>query len=98
MKPLELPELSPQAAPEFIDAASAKSWLENVPLANVAAAQHQLQLQLDEFNLYATLGVSRVAALETVREAVHFVEIEQARRFTNRALPMLDTENAVFND
>ena len=36
MKELDLPEFSADAAPEFIDAASAKAWLENVPLANVA--------------------------------------------------------------
>src|SRR6185369_3982964 len=40
----------------------------------------------------------RLAALEAVREAVQFVEIEQARRFTNRALPMAETESAVFDE
>ncbi|MEK6244409.1 MAG: hypothetical protein AABM33_07885 [Pseudomonadota bacterium] len=98
MNKLELPELSPQAAPEFMDAASAKAWLENVPLANVAAAQHQLLAQLREFNGYGTNAISRLATLEALREAVQFVEIEQARRFTNRALPMAETESTVFDD
>jgi hypothetical protein len=98
MRSLQLPKLSPQAAPDFIDAASAKTWLENVPLANVAAAQHQLLLQLEEFNLFDVMPSDRLAALEAVREAVHFVEIEQARRFTNRALPMMDSENAIFSE
>lgn len=98
MKDLDLSELSADAAPEFIDAASARTWLENVPLANVAAAQQQLLAQMQEFNRYATKGVSRLAVLEAVREAVQFVEIEQARRFTNRALPMAEAESAVFDD
>src|SRR5262245_23332565 len=98
MKTLDLPEFAPDAAPEFIDEASAKAWLENVPLANVAAAQHQLLTQLQEFNRFAGKATSRLAALEAVREAVQFVEIEQARRFTNRALPMAETESAVFDD
>ena len=98
MKDLDLPELAADAAPEFIDAASAKAWLENVPLANVAAAQQQLLAQVQEFNRYPTRAVSRLAALEAVREAVQFVEIEQARRFTNRALPMAETESMVFDD
>ena len=98
MRKLELPELSPSAAPEFIDEASAKAWLENVPLANVAAAQQQLLSQLQEFNRFAAKGTARLAALEVVREAVQFVEIEQARRFTNRALPMAEQESAVFDD
>ena len=98
MNKLELPELSPQAAPEFIDAATAKAWLENVPLANVAAAQHQLLAQLQEFNRYGVNAISRLATLEALREAVQFVEIEQARRFTNRALPMAEAESTVFDD
>ena len=98
MKSPQLPELSPAAAPEFTDAATAKAWLENVPLANVAAAQQQLLTQMQEFNRYATKAVSRLATLEALREAVQFVEIEQARRFTNRALPMADSESAVFGD
>jgi cyclic-di-GMP-binding protein len=98
MKKLELPEYSAQAAPEFIDVATAKAWLENVPLANVAAAQHQLLAQTQEFNRYGTNAVSRLAALEALREAVQFVEIEQARRFTNRALPMAEAESTVFDD
>jgi len=98
MNKLELPELSPQAAPEFTDAATAKAWLENVPLANVATAQHQLLEQMQEFNRFAANAVSRLATLEALREGVHFVQIEQARRFTNRALPMAEAESAVFED
>jgi hypothetical protein len=98
MRKLELPELSPGAQPEFIDGASAKAWLENVPLANVGAAQQQLLAELQEFNRFPAKATSRLVALESVREAVHFVEIEQARRFTNRALPMAEMESTVFDD
>jgi hypothetical protein len=98
MRKLDLPGFSADAAPEFIDGASAKAWLENVPLANVSAAQQQLLSQLQEFNRFSGKGNSRLAALEAVREAVQFVEIEQARRFTNRALPMAEMESTVFDD
>jgi len=98
MSKLDLPELSPSASPEFLDAASAKAWLENVPLANVGAAQQQLLAALQEFNRYAAKGGARLEVLEAVREAVGFVEIEQARRFTNRALPMAEQESTVFDD
>jgi len=97
MSKLKLPELSPQAEPEFTDAVTAKAWLENVPLANVAAAQQQLLVQMQEFNRYGTTAASRLATLEALREAVQFVEIEQARRFTNRALPMAEAESLVFD-
>ena len=67
-----------------------------MPLANVAAAQQQLLAQLQEFNRYAAKPASRLAVLEALREAVQFVEIEQARRFTNRALPMAEAESRGF--
>jgi hypothetical protein len=86
------------ATPDFADPAGAKAWLENVPLANVAAAQRQLLGQLEEFNRFATPAANRLATLEALREAVHFVQIEQARRFINRALPMAAAEGAVFAD
>ena len=93
-----LPEIDPAAQPEFTDGASAKAWLQHVPLANVSAAQHQLLVQVEEFNRYAAGPADRFAALEAVREAVNFVQIEQAKRFTHRALPMQEAEAALFED
>ncbi len=98
MTGFELPSLAPDATPEFIDAATAKAWLEHVPLANVAAAQHELLAQAAEFNRYPTRALARLATMEALREAVNFVQIEQAKRFTNRALPMAEAENAAFAD
>jgi hypothetical protein len=93
-----LPRSAPRPAPEFADPASAKAWLQHVPLANVAAAQRQLLAQVEEFNRFGSPAPNRLATLEALREAVHFVQIEQARRFINRALPMAETEGAVFAD
>jgi len=93
-----LPQLAAQAAPEFMDAASAKAWLEHVPLANLGAAQHQMLLQLEEFNRFATSAAVRLEVLESLRDAVNFVQIEQAKRFTHRALPIAPAEAKVFED
>jgi len=98
MTDFKLPALAADAAPEFIDAETCKAWLENIPLANVSAAQQDLLGQLEEFNRFPTRPAIRLAVLEAIREAVHFVQIEQAKRFTNRALPMADAESAVFTD
>ena len=94
----KLPDLSPKAKPEFVDAASCKAWLEHVPLANVGTAQYQLLGQMEEFNRFQTSAATRLAVLETIREAVNFVQIEQAKRFTNRPLPMAEAESTVFED
>jgi hypothetical protein len=89
-------ELSAGAAPEFVDPASCKAWLEHVPLANVATAQAELIAQLAEFNCFPTTPANRLAVLEQLREAVAFVQVEQAKRFSNRALPMPEAEAAAF--
>ena len=94
---MKLPELSADASPEFTDAATCKEWLEHVPLANVATAQANLLEQLQEFNRFPAAAAPRLAVLEGLREAVHFVQIEQAKRFANRALPMSEQEKAAFD-
>ena len=94
----KLPGIDPAARPEFTDGPSCKAWLENVPLANVAAAQQQLLLQIEELNRHATAPRARLEALEAVREAVNFAQIEQAKRFTYRALPMQRGEAEIFED
>jgi hypothetical protein len=93
---MTLPELSESASPEFTDAASCRAWLEHLPLSNVAAAQAQIARQLGEFNRAPVSATQRLAVLEALREAVNFVQIEQARRFSNRALPMSDAEAEAF--
>src|SRR5437588_2859644 len=93
---MKLPELSESASPEFSDAATCKAWLEHIPLANVAAAQAELLDQLEEFNSFPAAAAQRLAVMEALREAVSFVQIEQARRFSNRALPMSEAESGAF--
>ena len=95
---LALPQLDPTSAPEFVDAEECKAWLEHMPLANVAAAQQQLLAQVRELNRFPTAAQNRFSVLEALREPVNFVQIEQAKRFTNRALPMAQAEAAVFTD
>ena len=70
---LQLPTVDPSARPEFTDGPGCKAWLENVPLANVAEAQRQLLLAIWELNRSGIAATPRLAALEAVREAVHFV-------------------------
>jgi cyclic-di-GMP-binding protein len=94
----QLPEIDPAARPEFADGPGARAWLEDMPLANVAATQRQLLLQVEALNRCAVGTEDRCAALEAVREAVNFVQLEQAKRFTGRAMPMLAAEAAVFED
>jgi hypothetical protein len=95
---VRLPELNPKAAPQFVDAQACKTWLQSVPLANVTVAQQDLLHELEAFNSFPTSGANRLAVVEALREPVSFVQVEQAKRFTNRALPMAQAESAAFQD
>lgn len=91
-----LPPLSAAAAPEFSDARSCKAWLEHVPLADPAAAQRAILGQLEQFARLPAAPANRLAVLEALREAVHFVQLEMSRRFAHHALPLAETESAAF--
>jgi hypothetical protein len=93
-----LPDLDPRAAPQFVDAQACKQWLVGVPLANVAVAQQDLLAELEIFNRFPTSAGNRLAVLETLREPVSFVQVERAKQFSNRALPMAAAESATFED
>ena len=95
---MKLPEFSDDAAPEFADATGCKEWLQTVPLANVAAAQRELLGELDEYNRFPAKPAERLAVMEALREAVHFVQVEQVKKFANRALPMAEAETNAFVD
>jgi hypothetical protein len=96
MNQFSIPSLTAHASPEFTDAASCKGWLDNLPLVDVATAQHFLLAQIQEFNRLPVRASIRLGVLETLRETVAFVQIEQAKRFTNRALPMAEADSAAF--
>ena len=93
----ELPPLSAAATPEFSDPAGCKRWLEHVPFADPAAAQREILAQLEQFGRLPTAAANRLAVLETLREAVHFVQLEMSRRFAHHALPLAEAESAAFS-
>ncbi len=95
---LHLPSVDPAARPEFTDGPSCKAWLENVPLANVGEAQRQLLLAIWDFNRSTIAAAPRLAGLEAAREAVHFVQLEQAKRFTHRPAPLPRAEASAFDN
>src|SRR5262245_17756492 len=95
---MKLPAFSEDASPEFGNVAECKEWLQTVPLANVAASQRELLGELEEFNRFPVKATERLAVMETLREAVHFVQVEHVKKFANRAQPMTEAETAAFLD
>jgi hypothetical protein len=98
MSGFDLPVISPDAKPEFRDAGGCAAWLQNLPLINVAPAHATLLGQLKELNRSEIPAAERLKILELLREAVLFVQTEQAKKFSGRQVPLSAQEREVFNN
>ncbi len=92
----DLPALTRDQPPAFISAATCREWLSHVPLVNPQQAQATLVAQINLLNRFAMPAAERLRILETLREPVHFVTEESARKFTARALPLTSAEQSVL--
>jgi cyclic-di-GMP-binding protein len=97
MSAFDLPLAAPDARPEFRDAAACAAWLQGVPLINVATSHGRLLAQLAELNRCEVAPAERLKILEQLREAVVFVQTEQAKKFASRPVPLSAQERDVFN-
>ncbi len=80
------------AKPAFKDAASCAKWLSQLQLTNLSLAQGTLRTQLDEFSRYPMRGKDRLQVLEAMRETVHTVQADYAKRLLGKKLPLADEE------
>ena len=76
----DLPIISPDANPEFADAAACADWLKDLPLINVGPAHGRLLGQLEELNCFGMPPGERIKILEMMLDAVAFVQAEHAIR------------------
>jgi cyclic-di-GMP-binding protein len=97
MSAFDLPLAASDAKPAFRDAAGCKAWLEGVPLINVVTSHGKLLAQLAELNRCDIAGAERLKILEQLREAVLFVQTEQAKKFASRPVPLSALEREAFN-
>jgi hypothetical protein len=98
MPDLDLPTISPDAAPEFTDASGCAKWLQTVPLINVGPAHVRLLGQLEELNAYKLAPAERLKILELMRDPVNFVQKEQAKKFSNRPAPLAPPEREILKN
>jgi cyclic-di-GMP-binding protein len=96
MPDLDLPTISPDAAPEFTDASGCAKWLQTVPLINVGPAHVRLLGQLEELNAYKLAPAERLKILELLRGPVTFVQKEQAKKFSSRPAPLAPPEREIL--
>ena len=81
---------------QFTDSAGCKRWIESLPLTNVQAAQRSLTEQLALVRQAGIAPLELLHILEALREPIHYVQSELARKYTARPLPLDAGETALW--
>lgn len=92
-----LPPTDTVHAPLFTDLEQCRNWQKTLPVMNPLQTQGQLLEQLELLNGHALAGDVRLALLEALRETIHFVQDESAKKFSGRPLPLTPPEQAILN-
>jgi hypothetical protein len=93
---LDLPPTSTEQPPLFTALDQCRAWLKTLPLSSPVQAQAQLMRQLGLLNRYSLEGGERLLLLEALREPIHFVQGEAAKKFSGKPLPLAPPEHAAF--
>ncbi len=96
MLDLPLDPTDDRARPAFTDAASCRSWLQQLQLTNLHQAHGILRAQLDEFNRYPLRAQDRLQTLELLRETIVLVQRDYAKKLISKKLPLSHDELTVF--
>ena len=97
MSDFDLPIISADANPDFTDAESCAAWLQTVPLINVAPSHSRLLGQLEELNCFEMEPTERLRILELLTEPTAFVQIEQAKKYIGKPMPLAKQEREIFH-
>ena len=83
---------------QFTDSNSCQRWIEQLTLTNVQLTQQVLTGQLASLGAAQLPPLERLKILETLREPVHFVQGESAKRYAGKPLPLEPNEAAMWNN
>ncbi|HXF67519.1 MAG TPA: hypothetical protein VNK67_12590 [Burkholderiales bacterium] len=92
------PRSATPAALQFTDSTGCKRWLEQLTLTNVQLTQLLLTDQLASLAAASLPALERLKILETLKEAMHFVQGESAQRYTGKPLPLDSGEATVWGN
>jgi len=83
---------------QFTDSAGCKRWIDQLTPTNVQLTQQVLTGQLASLDAAPLAPLERLKILETLREPVHFVQNESAKRYVGKPLPLEAGESAVWEN
>ena len=96
MLTLPLAPTDDSADPLFKDAESCTQWLMQLQLTNLQLAHSLLLTQINELNRFSMREQERSNTLEQLRDTVHYVQNEYARKLIARPLPLDENELVIF--
>lgn len=98
MSNFDLPIITPDANPDFTDAKSCAAWLRTVPLINVAPSHNRILGQLEELNCFEIEPTERLRIMELLVEPTVFVQVELAKKYTGKPVPLSRQEREIFHN
>ena len=96
MLTLPLEPTDDRANPIFKDAESCAQWLKQLQLTNLQLAHSLLLTQLTQFTRFAMRGQERLNTLELLRDTVHYVQNDYAKKLIAKSLPLNENEMIIF--
>jgi hypothetical protein len=93
---LPLEPTDDRADPLFRDAESCAKWLSQLQLTNLQQAHGLLLTQINELTRFPMSGMERLKTLELLRDTVHYVQNDYARKLISKPLPLSDQELIIF--
>ena len=96
MLKLTLEPTDDRAKPIFKEAKECEQWLSKLQLTNIQLAHSLLLTEINEFNRFPLPGLERMHTLELLRETVHYVQDEYAKKLSAKPLPLNDHELTIF--
>ncbi len=96
MLTLPLEPTDDSANPLFRDAESCAQWLSQLQLTNLQQAHSLLLTQINELSRFPMGGAERLKMLELLRDTVHYVQNDYAKKLIAKPLPLNENELIVF--
>lgn len=91
-------DTAPQLQLQFTDSASCRQWIEALPQTNVQQAQLELTTQLSALCAAQLPALERLKILEVLKETTLFVQVESAKRYAGKPLPLDSSQAAVWSN
>lgn len=92
-----LPPTAAANPPAFLTSVACQDWLATVPMANSAQAQAMFLRQFNLLHRFELAATTRFELLETLRETTCDVQVDMAKKFAGKALPLLPPEQAALD-